>query len=245
MRFRLDISYKGTAYQGWQKQPGRPTVQGVLEEALSVLLRAQVETTGCGRTDSGVHAHFFPLHFDYAYELPQHFLYRLNGMLPADVAALRYTKVPDEFHARFDAVSRTYRYYLHFLKDPFHRETSWLQHKKPDLLLLNEAAAMLTGVQNCKSFTKGEEPAHHGYECLIYKAAWLEEHEQLIFHIQANRFLRNMVRALVGSLLEVGYGNKPVSWFQGLLEGGSRSDAGQSVPAHGLFLEHVGYPDAG
>jgi len=244
MRFRLDISFKGTAYHGWQKQPERATVQGVLEEILAILFRKPIETTGCGRTDTGVHARLFPLHFDAGDALPDHFLYRLNSMLPPDIAARRCVPVPDEFHARFSAVSRTYRYYLDFVKDPFTADTAWMHHKKPDVALMNACADLLPGIKNCRSFTKGEEPAHHGYECHIHRAYWETRNEQLVFTIEANRFLRNMVRALVGSLLEVGYGQKNPEWFQSLLEGGTRSDAGQSAPAKGLFLEDVGYEEA-
>ena len=241
MRFRLDISYKGTAFCGWQKQSGKPTVQGTLEEVLSILLRQPVATTGCGRTDTGVHARFFPLHFDCEPPIPNHFLYRLNSLLPREIAALNFAPVSEDFHARFSAVSRTYRYYINFVKDPFSTETSWLQHKRPNLSLLNACAALLPGIQHCKSFTKGDEPTHHGYECNIYRAEWQETGQNLVFTIEANRFLRNMVRAVVGSCLDVGYEQKTKDWFQGLLEGGTRSDAGQSVPAHGLFLEDVRY----
>jgi len=241
MRFRLDISFNGTAYHGWQKQPGKATVQGTLEEIIAILLRMPVETTGCGRTDAGVHARFFPLHFDSNQPLPNRFLHRLNSLLPDDIAAMNCMPVSDSFHARFSALSRTYRYELSFAKNPFSPHLTWMQHKRPDLHLLNTCAALLPGIRNCKSFTKGEEPAHYGYECHIYQAFWEVQDEQLVFTIEANRFLRNMVRAVVGSLLEVGYGQQPPYWFQGLLEGGTRSDAGQSVPAKGLFLTGVNY----
>ncbi|MBU6324256.1 MAG: tRNA pseudouridine(38-40) synthase TruA, partial [Bacteroidetes bacterium] len=119
MRFRLDISYKGTNFYGWQKQSDKPTVQGTLEEVLSILLRQPVATTGCGRTDTGVHARFFPLHFECEAPIPNHFLYRINSLLPQEIAVLNFEPVSEHFHARFNAISRTYRYYLHFVKDPF------------------------------------------------------------------------------------------------------------------------------
>jgi tRNA pseudouridine38-40 synthase len=241
MRFRLDISYNGKAFCGWQKQSDKPTVQGTLEKVLSILLRQPIVTTGCGRTDTGVHARFFTLHFDFDGPLPNYFLHRLNSLLPQDIAALNIEPVSDSFHARFSAITRTYRYYLSFGKDPFSTETSWLQHKKPNLILLNACAQLLPGIQNCKSFTKGEEPAHHGYHCHISGADWELHGQNLVFSIKANRFLRNMVRSIVGSCLEVGYEKKDINWFKGLLEGKTRSEAGRSVPAHGLFLERVEY----
>jgi tRNA pseudouridine38-40 synthase len=241
MRFRLDIRFNGSAYHGWQKQAHAPTVQGALETALSILFRQAVETTGCGRTDTGVHARFFPVHFDCDQALTEPFLYRLNSLLPDDIAVLNCVPVSDDFHARFSAKSRTYRYYIRFEKDPFCPEISWFQHRRPDVAKMNQCAALLTGTHDFRCFTKGEEPMHHGFECMVSLARWETRGDLLVFTVEANRFLRNMVRAMVGSLLAVGYNQKPEDWFRQLLADGVRADAGQSVPAHGLFLEDVGY----
>jgi len=241
MRIRIDICYRGTAYHGWQKQPNSKTVQGVIEEKLGILLRESVETVGCGRTDTGVHARHFPLHFDMQGLLPENFMYRLNSILPDDIAALRCETANEEFHARFSAKSRTYRYYIHFTKDPFLNGLSWQKKAIPELTLLNTAAEMLVGENDYRCFTKGDEPAHHGFRCNVYKAGWEMNDAQLVFQVKANRFLRNMVRAMVGSLLNVGYNKQPLSDFSALLENGTRMDAGESVPAHGLFLESVEY----
>lgn len=240
-RYRLDIQFRGTAYQGWQKQHDKPTVQGVLESKLEVLLRHEVQVTGCGRTDSGVHARHFPLHFDGPSALPDAFLHRLNGLLPADIAALHLEAVPADFHARFHARGREYRYYIHFGKQVFLEDISWRQPRKPDIAAMNAAAALLPHHEDFRCFTKGEMPQHHGYGCLLESAVWSETDSGMVFCVRANRFLRNMVRAMVGTLLEIGTGRMGMQDFESMLKTGTRSDAGPSVPAHGLFLENVWY----
>jgi tRNA pseudouridine38-40 synthase len=240
-RYRLDIQFRGTAYQGWQKQTDKPTVQGVLESKLQILLRQPIQVTGCGRTDSGVHARHFPMHFDSPVPLPDAFMHRLNGLLPADIAALHLEPVTTDFHARFKASSREYRYYIHFGKQVFLEDFSWRLSVRPDSGLMNAAASLLPAHQDFRCFTKGEMPQHHGYGCLLEHAAWETTGNGLVFTVRANRFLRNMVRAMVGTLLEVGYRHMSLDEFENMLRGGTRSDAGPSVPAHGLFLEQVFY----
>jgi tRNA pseudouridine38-40 synthase len=240
-RYRLDIQFRGTAYQGWQKQPDKPTVQGVLESKLQILLRQEVQVTGCGRTDSGVHARHFPLHFDSQAALTEAFIHRLNGLLPADISALRIEQVPADFHARFNARGREYRYYIHIGKQVFLEDISWRLTQKPDLERMNAAAALLPRHADFRCFTKGETPQHHGYGCLLESAVWTTSENGLVFCVRANRFLRNMVRAIVGTLYEVGTGRMSLQEFETILKSGTRSDAGPSVPAHGLFLEKVWY----
>lgn len=240
-RYRLDIQFRGTAYQGWQKQAEAPTVQGVLERCLQTLLRQETPVTGCGRTDSGVHARHFPLHFDGPAVLPEPFVHRLNGLLPADIAVISSTAVASDFHARFHASGREYRYYIHFGKQVFLDGISWQLAHAPELTWMNEAAALLPQQQDFRCFTKGEMPQHHGYGCLLESAGWNQTESGLVFSVRANRFLRNMVRAMVGTLLDVGYGRMSLPEFQTMLASGTRSDAGPSVPAHGLFLEKVWY----
>lgn len=242
MRVALTLAYNGRNYHGWQIQENAHSVQQEIQAALSRILRYDVELTGCGRTDTGVHARDFKAHFDTESELPDNLVFRLNSMLPADIGIKDCKVVPDSFHARFSAISRTYRYYIHQQKDPFLTDFSWLRHGEVSVADMNAAASLTLGTHEFRCFCKGEPP-NDNYRCTVTSAFWTQTEKQLIFEVTANRFLRNMVRAMVGTLLETGTGKLTQEAFANLMQSGTRSDAGNSVPAHGLFLEAVTYPE--
>ena len=245
-RYFIFLSFKGTAYNGWQVQPGKHTVQGVLNKALGTVLGEQITLTGAGRTDTGVHASFFCAHFDSAksdLDRDSQIFYNLNSLLPGDIALKRIVRVKSDANARFDALSRTYQYTITTVKDPFVSETAWLLYWKLDLTLLNKASAILLNHNDFTSFSR----LHGGNKtniCKISYAHWDEEPGRLVFTIKADRFLRNMVRAIVGTLVPLGRGKLSISDFEGILEGKNRGLAGQSAPAHGLSLIEIEYPEA-
>lgn len=241
-RYFLEIAYKGTQYHGWQVQPGARTVQEDVENALSVLLRNTVRCVGCGRTDTGVHASQFFLHFD-SEEIADKskLVYQLDGILHHDIVAKNLYEVNDDAHARFDAEKRTYRYYIHPHRDPFIRELSLFLPNFPDIDRMNEAAAMLIGEKDFGAFAKIHSDVKH-HVCHVHEAGWQRKDEQWYFEISANRFLRNMVRAVVGTLFMVGEQKLSLSDFERVIESRKRSKAGKSVPAHALFLYSVKYP---
>lgn len=242
VRYALLLSYKGTRYCGWQKQNNALTVQQVLEEKISLLQQENVELTGCGRTDTGVHARNYKAHFDLEKPLIHNFVYRINAVLPSDIVVHEAEESSPEFHARFDAVSRTYEYVIIHNKNPFKADTAWYYQPIPDLYKLNEISALLLGEKSFKCFCKGV-PQFGNYICKVTEAHWEKrDNEELVFTITANRFLRNMVRSIVGTLLEAGYGRLSKEEFLAIIEHGNRSDAGASVPAHGLVLKEVRYP---
>ena len=241
MRYKLHLSYNGSGYHGWQVQENAVSVQETLQKQLSLICRENIEVIGCGRTDTGVHARNYVAHFDLDAELPENFVFRINGMLPADIAIDSCEKTSDDFHARFDATHREYKYYLHFQKDPFLEGVSWFRHRNLDFILMNEAAMLLVGKKEFTCFCKGEAP-NSNYTCHVFDANWEWNESSAVFRITADRFLRNMVRAIVGTLMEVGTGKIGVEDFKTILQNGTRSDAGSSVPAHGLFLENIEYP---
>lgn len=244
MRYFLQLSYDGTNYHGWQIQPNAISVQEVLDKALSTLCGESIFTLGCGRTDTGVHAKDFYAHFDTNKELDNKLIINLNGILPDDIAAKRFIKVADDAHARFDATLRSYEYYMHFHKDPFRNGYSYYfpYYKKPNLELMNEAAAYLLEVEDFASFNK----AHAGSKttiCKLSRAEWLQLDEHcIVFHISADRFLRNMVRAIVGTLIDVGNGKLSLEEFKKIIASKNRSNAGTSVPGNGLYLSKIIYP---
>ncbi|MBS3915414.1 MAG: tRNA pseudouridine(38-40) synthase TruA [Bacteroidetes bacterium] len=240
LRYRLNLCYRGTAYNGWQRQINAIGVQQVIEEKIEILFQNKVALTGCGRTDTGVHAKHFVAHFDSEKPLPDNFVFRLNGLLPRDIAVFDSAQTADSFHARFDAKSREYKYYIHFKKNPFLEGISWFRYGVLDFGMMNRAADMLIGQKEFICFCKGEAP-NNNYVCDVTFAQWEFDENGAVFTIRANRFLRNMVRAIVGSLIEVGNGKLSVTEFEGILQNGTRSDAGESVPAKGLVLEEVVY----
>ena len=236
------MKYDGTAYRGWQVQPEGRTVQGELQRALSVALRGEVPVVGAGRTDTGVHARMMVAHFDAAEGLDcSQLVYKLNRLLPRDIAADRVEAVSADMHARFSAVSRTYHYYIHTRRDPFRRAYSCEMYYIPDFDKMNEAAATLLEYDDFASFCKSHTDVKTTL-CNVTEARWVQDDEYgWHFVITANRFLRNMVRAVVGTLFDVGRGRIDTEGFRKIIEGRSRSAAGDSVPACALFLEKILY----
>jgi tRNA pseudouridine38-40 synthase len=243
VRYFLRLAYDGRPFHGWQVQPNAVTVQQVLNESMAVLLKEPVETTGCGRTDTGVHATEFFAHFDVSSTVsdPERFIRSLNALLPPEVAVYDLLPVHPEAHARFDAVSRTYEYHLTTRKDPFLRDRALFHPQLLEVNRMNDAARLLLEHDDFACFNKSGG-AQTGTVCKVSAAAWEVRPDRLVFTVTANRFLRNMVRAMVGTLLEVGEGRCSLDEFRAILISGDRSDAGMSVPAHGLFLVHVVYP---
>ncbi|RMG69444.1 MAG: tRNA pseudouridine(38-40) synthase TruA [Bacteroidetes bacterium] len=243
MRYVLDIAYDGTGFAGWQRQPNAHTVQAELEAALSTALRQQTSCTGAGRTDAGVHARQLIVHFDHPEALPPRFFHSLNALLPATVSVngLYRTADPD-FHSRFHAVRRAYIYQIIRKKSPFYRDqATWVRHEL-DLAAMQAAAAVLPEYEDFASFCKAHG-AHETTLCRMDAAFWQEEGDLLCFHIAANRFLRGMVRAIVGTLLEVGRGRRDIADFRRVIEARDRRAAGANAPPQGLFLTEVSYPE--
>ena len=230
-------------YHGWQVQVNEVSVQEIIEKALSVMLREAISVLGCGRTDAGVHASQFYLHFDSRQALDKEKLkFRLNSFLPKDIAIFRILNVKDEAHARFDAVSRSYEYRISLDKNVFNVDFSLQLHDENiDVGKMNEAADLLLNYKDFKCFSRSKTDVKT-YECSITEAVWKQEGNRLVFYITANRFLRNMVRAVVGTLLEVGQNKKSLDEFIKVIESRDRTKAGASVKAKGLFLTRVDYP---
>jgi len=235
------LSYKGTNYHGWQIQPDASSVQEEITKALATILQEKILLVGAGRTDAGVHASQMFAHVDTVKKLSNNYVHKLNAILPNDIVIKSIKEVSDETHARFDAVSRTYEYKILLGRDPFLLETTWQLHQKNlQIEKMNEAANLLFKYEDFESFSKVKTDVNT-FNCSIMKAVWTLEDKHLIFHIKANRFLRNMVRAIVGTLIEVGLGKKTVEDFRKIIESKKRSEAGLSVPAKGLFLTEVCY----
>lgn len=243
MRYFIHLAYDGGAYHGWQLQPNAITVQHCLNKALSTLLKAEVETTGCGRTDTGVHARDFYAHLDTNSTIDdtKRFVHSLNALLPYDISVYDLLPVSESAHARFDAISRTYEYHICDRKEPFDRAYAFHFGKPLDLDAMNTAALHLLQQDDFACFNK-TGGSQNGTHCNVSAATWVRSGHQIVFTITANRFLRNMVRAIVGTLLEVGEGKLTQEQFLEILASGERSEAGASVPAHGLFLTKVVYP---
>jgi tRNA pseudouridine38-40 synthase len=241
-RYFLELAYDGTKYHGWQVQQNAISVQELLNKALSTLLRQPIETTGCGRTDTGVHAREYFAHFDTdksEIEIPK-FEISLNALLPHDIAIKNIIPIHADAHARFDATLRSYEYHIHFEKDPFLNGYSWLLRDKPNLELMNRAAAIIMEYSDFSCFSKSNTQVKTN-NCKIVKAEWVQTDNGIIFNISADRFLRNMVRAIVGTLM-VGKGEMQPEGIRDIIESKNRSNAGTSVPACGLYLTEVMYP---
>lgn len=243
MRYLIHLAYNGKGYHGWQLQPNAKSIQGELQEKLSLLLKTSIEVVGCGRTDTGVHAKNYFAHFDCLIEIDTEKLqFQLNAILPNDICIYGILMVEPSFHARFDAIERAYEYVVCTKPNPFLYDFSLLYTKPLDLDKMNEAAALLLLHKDFECFSKVHTDVKT-FRCDVRHAKWVQtENNKLIFTIKADRFLRNMVRAIVGTLLEVGAGKKTVSDFVKVLESKSRSEAGQSVAAKALFLTEVHYP---
>lgn len=242
MRYFIWFSYDGTNYHGWQLQPNGKTVQAELQRTLSLLLREEIRVTGAGRTDTGVHARQMAAHFDtnVIFE-PDILVKKLNGVLPSDISVEKVEKVSEELHARFSATARTYHYYIHIKKNPFRRHHSLETHYKLNFSLMNEAACILMEYEDFSAFCKAGSDVRTTI-CHVKVAQWRQTSDDTwYFEITANRFLRNMVRAVVGTLIEVGRGRMSVDEFREVIEGGRRAQAGESMPAHALFLEKIEY----
>jgi len=244
-RYFIFISFKGTFYHGWQIQPGAVTIQQKLEEALSTVLQEPISATGAGRTDTGVHAKFFCAHFDSAKDdliKTKNLITRLNMLLPKDISAKGLNKVSKDAHARFSAVSRTYKYFISNTLDPFNYEYSWFFPVKLDLPLMNEACRMMLMYSDFTSFSKLHSDVKTNY-CRIFNAHWEYIDDNLMFTIKADRFLRNMVRAVVGTTVDVGRGRTSLKEFEEIILSKNRCKAGKSAPAKGLFLTDIEYPE--
>ena len=243
MRYFIWFSYDGTRYHGWQIQPNGITVQSELQRCLSLLLRQEVSVVGAGRTDTGVHARQMAAHFDID-ELPMSVFdlaHKLNGLLPQDIGVSNVAAVDNDMHARFSAIARTYHYYVHTRKNPFLRQFSLELHYQLDYERMNEAARILLAYEDFGAFCKAGSDVKTTL-CKVTHAQWHQTSESTwYFEITANRFLRNMVRAVVGTLIEVGRGRMSLDEFRQVIEGKKRTQAGESMPAKALFLEKVEY----
>lgn len=244
-RYFIYLTYDGTAYHGWQIQPNGASVQECLMKALSTLLRREVEIVGAGRTDAGVHASLMVAHFDSEVPLDTTLIAdKLNRLLPPDISVFRLCAVKSEAHARFDATSRTYKYYVTSTKVPFNRQYRCRLFHTPDFEKMNEAAQTLFDYTDFTSFSKLHTDVKTN-NCKIMHAVWTQiDDVTWVFTIQADRFLRNMVRAIVGTLLEVGRGKLSVEGFRRVIEQQNRGQAGSSAPGNALFLVDVSYPEA-
>jgi len=242
LRYFIKLAYNGTAYHGWQIQPNAASVQETLNKAFSVLLNSEINLMGAGRTDTGVHAREMYAHFDFenSFDIPK-LVHKLNSFLPRDIVIYQIFPVDSEAHTRFDATKRTYEYHIHLFKDAFLQEQSWHFTQNLDVDLMNEASKLLFNHTDFQSFSKVNTDVNT-FDCTIFEAYWSKEGNKLIFTISANRFLRNMVRSIVGTLVNIGLHKITLADFNSIIESKSRNKAGFSVPAHGLYLTKIEYP---
>jgi tRNA pseudouridine38-40 synthase len=264
-RYFIELAYDGTNYHGWQIQQNAVSVQELLNKALATILRQSVETTGCGRTDTGVHAREFFAHFDVIDHSPLTMddgektegsvstnhgpwtidyglkVRGLNSLLPPDIGIKNIIPVHEDAHARFDATQRSYQYHIHFHKDPFLHGYSWMVRDVPDMVLMNQAAAIIMEYTDFSCFSKSNTQVKTN-NCKITRAEWIKTEQGIVFHISADRFLRNMVRAIVGTLMMVGKHEIGPEAVRAIIESKNRSNAGTSVPACGLYLTEIKYP---
>lgn len=241
MRYLLELAYDGTNYHGWQVQPNAKTVQAEVNKALSTILREKITTLGSGRTDTGVHAEQQFVHFDTDQPIANKLIQQLNGISPNDLAFYTIKEVHADFNVRFDALTRAYCYRIENSKNPFLLNQYYRYHKSVDLEAMNKAAAILLEYTDFECFSKVHTEVKT-FLCTISKAEWKQQGHKLEFYIKANRFLRGMVRAIVGTLLEVGLGTLTTQQFREIIESKNRKNAGRAVPAEGLFLVEVNYP---
>lgn len=241
MRYFIKLAYNGTNYHGWQYQPNATSVQENLNKALQVILNSEINIMGAGRTDTGVHAKEMYAHFDF--ETPiniQSLIHKLNSFLPKDIVIYDIIAVHDEAHARFDATKRTYEYHINTFKDAFLEDKSWYYHHDLDIDLMNEASKILFNHIDFQCFSKVNTDVNT-FECTIFEAYWKKENNTIVFTISANRFLRNMVRAIVGTLVNIGLHKISLDDFNEIIKSKNRDKAGFSVPAHGLYLTKIEY----
>jgi len=243
LRYFIELAYKGTNYHGWQVQPNAISVQELLTNTLSTVLRTSIIIFGAGRTDAGVHASQMFAHFDVEDEFSvDEVVYKVNAILPKDIVVYDLLKMKDDAHARFNAISRSYEYRIFLGNNPFEIDTTWqLINKKLNIELMNEAAEILLTYTDFKCFSRSNTDVNT-YNCDITNAEWIKEESSLVFYITADRFLRNMVRAVVGTLLDVGTGKTSIAEFKKIVESKNRCNAGPSAPPQGLFLTEITYP---
>ena len=241
-RYFLEVSYKGTAYSGFQVQANAGSIQEEIEKAFAVFFRKAVGMTGASRTDAGVHARQNYFHFDFDDAVRDETVYRLNAILPGDICVRGIFPVPAGAHCRFDAESREYRYYIYGKKDPFMWDRAYFYPYPLDWALLEESAARLLAVTDFTSFSKRNTQVNH-FRCTLFESHWVRGEGVLYYRIRANRFLRGMVRGLTGTMLLVGRGHLTLSAFEEILEGRDASRVNFNVPAKGLFLERIRYPE--
>jgi tRNA pseudouridine38-40 synthase len=244
MRYFFEIAYKGTNYHGWQRQNNAMTVQQMVEEAFSKIMRTEVSILGSGRTDTGVHCEqqFFHIEVEEAINDTDRLLFKVNNFLPEDIAIKNAILVDDEAHARFSATSRSYEYRITLVKDAFNAPLRYFFNRPLDIKTMNEAAALLIGKHDFECFSRVKTEVNNFF-CDMTEAKWVLDGDNLTFHISANRFLRGMVRAVVGTLLNVGLGKITVAQFEEVISSKDRKKAGAAAPAQGLFLTKVEYPD--
>jgi tRNA pseudouridine38-40 synthase len=242
LRYFIKLAYNGTPYHGWQIQPNAASVQETLNRAFSVLLHSEISLMGAGRTDTGVHAKEMYAHFDFdaSFDISK-LVHKLNSFLPKDIVIYNILPVDEEAHCRFDATKRTYEYHINIFKDAFLQDQSWYFNQELDVDLMNEAAKLLLNYTDFQCFSKVNTDVNT-FDCSIFEAYWKKEDNKLIFTISANRFLRNMVRAIVGTLVNIGLRKINLDDFIAIIESKNREKAGFSVPAHGLYLTKIAYP---
>jgi tRNA pseudouridine38-40 synthase len=241
LRYFIKLSYNGTHYHGWQTQPNAPSIQETLTKALSIILNSKIDLMGAGRTDSGVHAKEMFAHFDFNNPIStSNLVHNLNSYLPKDIVVYDIISVSDLAHARFDAIKRTYEYHINTYKDAFLQEQSWYFHQELNLNLMNLAAKLLLKYTDFQCFSKVNTDVNT-FNCTIFEANWKQENNSLVFTISANRFLRNMVRSIVGTLINVGINKITLDDFEEIIKSKNREKAGFSVPAHGLYLTKIEY----
>jgi len=241
LRYFIELAYKGTNYHGWQYQPEANSVQETLNKALSVLLKKEIDVVGAGRTDTGVHAKQMYAHFDFETEINTiQLVHKLNSFLPKDIVIFDIIQVPNDAHARFDATKRTYEYHIHTFKDVFENDGSWLHQLPLDLEKMNEACQILFKYNDFECFSKTNSDVRT-FNCVIFEAHWKQIANKIVFTISADRFLRNMVRAIVGTMINIGLNKINLTDFEKIIESKNRSQAGFSAPAHGLYLTQIEY----
>lgn len=241
MRYFIKLAYNGTNYHGWQSQPNAVSVQETMNNAFSVLLQSDINLMGAGRTDTGVHAKEMYAHFDFDAEFNIPILiHKLNAFLPKDIVIYDIFPVEEQAHSRFDATKRTYEYHIHTFKDAFKQEQSWYFHQKLDIELMNLAAKSLLNYTDFQCFSKTNTDVNT-FDCTIFEAYWKYDNNTLIFTISANRFLRNMVRSIVGTLVNIGLHKINLEDLDTIIKSKNRENAGFSVPAHGLYLTKIEY----
>lgn len=242
MRYFLEVAYKGTNYSGFQSQKNANTIQAEVQKAFKTILKKELELTGSSRTDAGVHAYQNFFHFDIESELPSQVLYNLNAILPADIAIRNLLKVKDDGHCRFDAISREYKYHIYQRKNPFLTDKAFYFPYTLDFDLMQRAASIIKAYSDFTSFSKRNTQVK-SFVCDIKESNWVVHYDHLIYHVKANRFLRGMVRALTATMLKLGRGKMDLAAFKSLIETKDCTLANFAVPAHGLFLSEVCFPD--